>query len=229
MRRYPLAALIFVVGLSFGLAWLVAAAEPSGPPQSGESKTEAENPPAETPTDKPSQASAPPSSQESLDVRYARAALELARLEVARVEEANRKVPATYAEATIEPLRQIVVLSEAQLEAALSKPGTPASRLNVRRAETRLRVAQSDQARGAAMNRSLPGMVSPLGMKRLAAAVNLARLGLEKARTEPGPPTLAQLEWRLNELEKDVLQLRSRMDQASTSGGTLEWWPYWSR
>ncbi len=175
---------------------------------------------AEKPTEK-STASKP---QESLDVRYARAALEMAKLEVEKLDAANRKVRATYAESTIEPLRQIVAISEAQLDAALGKAGRPDNSVAVRRAEARLRTAQTEQARGAARNRNIPGIVGPLGLKRLEAAVNLARIGLEKARAEPGSPTLEQLDWRLTELEKEILQVRSRIDQMPGSASTLDWW-----
>jgi hypothetical protein len=153
--------------------------------------------------------------EESLDVRYARASLALAQMRLEAVVNSNKQVAGILPEAVIEPLRQVVAICEEQLEQSRSGAAPNARNIEVRAAKASLATAQADAQRAEAINRTAPGTISDHDLRELRQAIEVGRLRLEKAQTLPAQFTAAELEWQFRELNKQILELRSRVEQLS--------------
>jgi hypothetical protein len=181
-----LAALAFSVALPGGVSWLLGA-EPGTKPA-----TEA---------------------NESLEVRYARAYLQLAQADLQIAVEENKKVPGTYPEAAIEPLRRVVAIAEEQLKHALGESAHDLHSVHIRQAEAAVAEAESDLQRTLAANRRLPGLVDPTQLHRAHLRVEVAKLALAKARAVNAHNLPEHMQWQLEELRMELLQLQSQVQK----------------
>lgn len=152
---------------------------------------------------------------ESLEVRYARAYLELAEANLDNAAAVNRKVPDAVPDSVISPLRQVVVIAEAQLQHALHKDSHDLHTVHVRQAEMAEQEAEQDLQRVLTINRSAAGVVSLGELQQARLRLRVAELGLEKAREVEDDDPLAHMQWQLEELRKEMLQLRSEVAKFS--------------
>lgn len=155
--------------------------------------------------------------QEILDVRYARAALRLAQLDLERVLEANRRVSGIYPASVVEPLRQVVAIAEEQLQQTLARDGGNLHAIHLRNAEAAVKVAEADWQRAQSQNRRLPGTMSDIDLERARVAAEVARLGLTKAISVNPESPMEHIQWQLEELRKEVLRIRSQVEILSVS------------
>jgi hypothetical protein len=153
--------------------------------------------------------------QESLNVRYARASLALAKMRLEKAMEGNKRIVGILPDAVIEPLRQVVAISEEQLREALDGTSPSLREVELRIAKANLIAAEVDWRRAAAVNKAVPGTISDRDIERLQLAIEVARLRLERAQTLPTKFTTVEVQWHLQELTKDVLELRSSVEQLS--------------
>ena len=181
-----LAALAFSVPLPGGVSWLLGA-EPGTEPA----------------TD----------ANESLEVRYARAYLQLAQADLQIAVEENEKVPGTYPEAAIELLRRVVVIAEEQLKHALGESAHDLHSVHIRQEEAAVTEAESDLQRTLAANRRLPRLVGPTQLRRAHLRVEVAKLALAKARAVNAHSLPEHTQWQLEELRMELLQLRSQVQK----------------
>lgn len=181
-----LAALVFSVALPGSVSWLLGA-EPGTEPATG--------------------------ANESLEVRYARAYLQLSQADLQIAFEANEKFPGTYPEAAIEPLRRIVAIAEEQLKQALGESAHDLHSVHIRQADAAVAEAESDLQRTLAVSRRLPGLVGPTELRRAHLRVEVAKLALAKARAVDSHNPSEHTQWQLEELRMEMLQLRSQVEK----------------
>ena len=93
-------------------------------------------------------------SGESLDVRYARTYLKLARVELRKVLDANEKIPATYSAALTERLRQNVTIAEEQLQQARLARQGDVHKVHLRDAEAAVKFSELRLKQAQAVNHS---------------------------------------------------------------------------
>lgn len=183
-----LTAVALVFALSGGFSWLLAA-EPAAEPTAG--------------------------ANESLEVRYARAYLQLAQADLQIAREANEKVRGTYPEAAIEPLRQVVAIAEEQLKHALGDNAHSLHSVHLRQAEAAVAEAKGDLQKALDANQRLPGLMTPTELRRARLRLEVAKLALAKAKTVDAHNASEHTQWQLEELRKELLQLRSRIEKLS--------------
>jgi hypothetical protein len=150
---------------------------------------------------------------ETIEVRYARARLGLAKLDLRRAIEWNKRVPNLLSTATIEKLRQHVVLHDEQLKQCLRGENTDFHEVCIRSAEIALVIAKADVTRTRAIHERMPSASTELDVERALAVATIAELNLEKTRTEKTSQSLlSQIQRQIEELRVQVLELQLKLE-----------------
>lgn len=154
---------------------------------------------------------------ESVNVRYARTYLSLAKTELEIAEDANRRIGTLYPEITVQRLRNNVAFAEAQLKYELAGDEGDLHDVHLRELDGALKLAEAKLQKGLSMKKRLPQTVSDLEILRLRLAAEVARLTLERARSPQAQASPhAHLQWQLDQLRRQVLRLQVRADQLTT-------------
>jgi len=157
----------------------------------------------------------PAEPSETIDVRYAKALVGLAKLELLKAVEANQKTSGSFSDEAIDTLRQSLGNAELQLAESIRKARADTQNAHVRKCEESVRAADAEWRRAIAANRKTPGSVSENELERLRLTAEVARLGLIKARAANAQSALEHLQWQLEELRSEVLSLRNRVEGLS--------------
>ena len=146
---------------------------------------------------------------ESIEVRLARAHLDLASLNLRRAVDVNKRIPNVVPAAFIENLRLHVVIDEEQLKHCLNGEHIDSHEMCVRRAEAEVKIVEADVKRTSAIHRRMQTTTSKLDLERSTVMANIAKLNLERARDpEHSESTLTHLQWQIDELRHHVLELQ---------------------
>jgi hypothetical protein len=161
--------------------------------------------------------SAPPSEEpkESVDVHYARASLRLAQMDLQKALDINKKIGRVLPPYAIESLRAVVNIAERQLEYALHKDAESLHQIHVAIAEAKRTAAEAQLQLALAVNKQTSGLYDDTEIERLRLAAEVARLGLEQARSVDVHSHVEHLQWQVGELQKEVLQLQSHVARLS--------------
>ena len=152
---------------------------------------------------------------ETIDVRYAKAFLELAQLDLQQALEAHEKDPGSTSDAAIETRQGTLALAKSQLDKVLREAGTDSAIDHIQKCEEPNGTAEAEYQNATAANRKSPASVSQSEPERLRPTAEVARLGLIKTSAADVNSTLQVLQWQLEELRSDVLSLRNRVEDLS--------------
>lgn len=154
---------------------------------------------------------------ESVEVRFARAHLELAKLDLRRATEFNKRTPNLLSDAFIEKLKLHVVIDEQQLEQCLRQEDADAHQICIRSAEAAVEIAEANGKRKRAIHRRMPTTSSALDVERAEAVAEIAKLHLERTRAveDDSSSILTHLQWQIDELRHQVLELQMRLGAGS--------------
>jgi hypothetical protein len=162
------------------------------------------------------QASAPnPTISESVEVRYARAQLQLAEANLSRVEQSNKRVARSVPSSVVADYRQNVQVAKARLEQAAAGRAANEFRIWLQRAEAERSTAETIWKSASAANGSVPGTVEALDIERYRLRVEVAKLQLERGRTLVGAGRESQLQWEIEMLDNQVQRLKEEADQST--------------
>lgn len=161
----------------------------------------------------------PPNTQagtvESLDVQYARAHFELAKLDLQRALDINRQSPRLLSERTIGNLRKQVEVDREKLTQVRQGADVNVHEVWVRSAEVGLEIALEDLDRKRAVFDESPDDQSRFELERAQAVVRVAKINLQRMKIEPGSAhTLSYLQWQIEELRNQVLDLEIKLEQS---------------
>jgi hypothetical protein len=161
--------------------------------------------------------SAPPieEAEESLDVRYARASLKLAQMDLQKALDVNQKIGRVLPPYAIGALRAVVNIAEKQLQYALHKDAETLHQIHVAIAEAKLAAAEGQLQMALAVNKQTRGLFDETEIERLRLAAKVARLGMEQARGVDVHSHEEHLQWQVGEIQKEVLQLQSQVARLS--------------
>lgn len=130
-------------------------------------------------------------------------------MDLRRVEELNKKLPRVLSEGIIDEFRRHVEVDEEQLNQYLKGEKADFHKICVRSAEAAVEVAEADLQRERALHERLRSTSSEMDVERAAAVAELAKLNLERIRSqEPSESVLTHLQWQIEELRNEVLELR---------------------
>jgi hypothetical protein len=153
------------------------------------------------------------SEEESIDVRLARAHLKLAKLDVERAMEANRKTPKLYSDEFIELLKLHVEIDEAELEQSLKNEDADAREVVLRNAESSLKIAQMNLKATRAVFENLPSIDSKYDLETAKVNLEIAEFELEQAKqlgSSDPKAAVRHLQRQINQLRHQILQLRMK-------------------
>ena len=147
---------------------------------------------------------------ESIDVRLARAHLNLSKLDLRRGMELEKQIPGRLPPAMLEKLQSHVEIDEERLAQCLTSDPSESLKVNVRRAESQVRLAEADVERKRARVAVAPDAFNRLYLERAQATAELASLNLEMARSLGSNTEAIQrhLQWQIDDLGQQVRQLQ---------------------
>jgi hypothetical protein len=162
---------------------------------------------------------------ESLEARYARAQLQLAEANLARVEESNKKLQRTVPSSIVAEYQDDVRVAKTRLQQAAT--GRPANDFQVwlERAEAERRSAETTWKQAMAVNQSTPGTFVPLDVERYRLRAEVAKLQLQRGQSLVDSGCEAQLKWQFELLDNQVQWLKEETrDGAQLIGLYPRWW-----
>ncbi len=163
--------------------------------------------------DPPTPTSSESDGEESLDVRHARAHLELAELEMRHALEWNKRIPGLFSERTIAYLRKHVEIDGEQLSQSIAHQNPDVHEIYIRGAQAAVELADADVQRRQAIYKSFPDNFHALELDRAIAVAKVAKLNLERTVAKKGSiDTLSQLQWQVEELRNQLLELQIKME-----------------
>lgn len=149
----------------------------------------------------------------ALQLRYTEARLRVAEIDLERAVAASRKIPHAIGDREVQRLTNHVAMLRRQVEIAREHPRTAARQASIAAAEVACDEARSDLEAAERANRRSAGSVSDINLERLRAKVELADIRLELCRNpEYELSLLAELEWNIEQLTDEVIDLRHRID-----------------
>ena len=167
---------------------------------------------ADPPTTKPT--SSESTAEESLDIRFARAHLELAELDLRRALEWNKRMPGLFSDRTIAYLRKHVEIDGEQLSQSIAQQNPDVHEIYIRGAEAAVELADADVQRRQAIYKSFPDNFHALELDRAIAVAKVAKLCLERTVTKKSSTdTLSQLQWQVEELRNQLLEIQIKMEE----------------
>jgi hypothetical protein len=159
-----------------------------------------------------------------VEVRYARAQLELAEANLRRIDESNKRVARAVPASVVAEYRYDVDVAKARLEQATGGKAGNEFRVWLRRAEAERKSAETSWQSASAANQRVPGTIGALDIERLRLRAEVARLQLERGRTLVDAGREAQLAWQVDLLDNQVQRLKEEAGRATSFVG---FYPVW--
>jgi hypothetical protein len=156
-----------------------------------------------------------PTISESVEVRYARAQLQLAEANLNRVEQSNKRVARSVPSSVVADYRQNVEVAKTRLEQATAGRAASEFKFWLQRAEAERKTAETIWKSASAANGSVPGTVEPLDIERYRLRAEVAKLQLERGQTLVRSGREAQLQWEIDMLDNQVQRLKEESDQST--------------
>jgi hypothetical protein len=169
----------------------------------------------------------PPSkpAAESVGVRYARAQLQLAEANLARVEQSNKQLERTVPSSIVAEYQDDVRVAKARLQQAMAGASGSEFQTWLQRADSERRAAETAWENAKTVNQSAPGTWFPLDVERFRLRAEVAKLQLERGQSLANAGREAQLEWQSELLDNQVQRLKEETREGSQSVGLYpDWW-----
>lgn len=162
--------------------------------------------------------------EESLELRYARARLELARANLSRVEQMNKKLDRSVPGSVVADFRDAAAVAELQFQQAAKE--VPEGELSIwlRRAESAHRSAQTRWQTALAANRQVKDTIPALDVDRFRLRAEVARLQWERGKQLAGAAREAQLTWQVELLNNEIELLKEETNRVAPF---VRYYPVW--
>lgn len=146
-----------------------------------------------------------------VDVRLAKAKLDLAKAELAVATNADKRTPGAVSAGEIERLKSEVKHAEAKLDDAQAGVN---SKLDLQFAKAAAAIADAELQVSLQANEKAPGAVTEIDIRRLRLTSLAAHLQVEKLETADARESrIADLQAELNDLRKEVAALRKSVEE----------------
>lgn len=165
-----------------------------------------------------------------LEVRYARAKLELARANLVRAEQLNQRVSNAVPADVLDEYRREVTVAETRLKHAQAQ-GADQFSVWYAEAEAAWQSAERAWRSATAANARQPGTVSAPDVERLRLFAQVMQANVDRGAALANQPREAQLAWRLSVLSDQLAQLseavlHSPPVRVMRSYGDARYWEY---
>jgi hypothetical protein len=168
---------------------------------------------------------------ESVEVRYARAQLQLAEANLKRVDQSNQRLARSVPSSVVAQYQRDVQLAQtrlAQTQLAQAASGQAANDFQIwlARAAAERQTAETAWKGAQLANSSVPGTFAPLDVERLRLRAEVAQLQLERGQALVGAGRETQLQWQLDLLQNQVQRLEEESRQPMPLVGYYPLWPW---
>jgi hypothetical protein len=145
---------------------------------------------------------------ESIEVRYARAQLQLAEANLNRVEQSNKQVAGSVPSSVVAEYQHDVQVAKTRLAHAAGGQAASEFQVWLQRAEAEHNAAETTWQIATTVNGHLPGTFDPLDIERFRLRAEVARLQLERGQTLVDSGFEAQFQWKMDLLDYQVQRLK---------------------
>ena len=161
---------------------------------------------------------------ETIDVRYARAQLQLAEANLQRVQQINSKLARTVPASVVAEYQRDLDVAKTQMQQAESRAGDDPFGVWLRRADTIRKNADTIWKNAATINRQSPGTFETLDVERFRLRAEVTRLQVERGLLLAHAPREAQLQWQIELVNNEVQRLKEESRSAPFSRFWKVWW-----
>ena len=161
---------------------------------------------------------------ESVEVRYARAQMQLAEANLNRVEQSNKRVARSVPSSVVAEYQHDVQVAKTRLEQATAGRAASEFQVWLQRAEAERRTAETTWKNATAVNDRVPGTFEPLDIERFRLRAEVAKLQLERGQTLVDSGREAQLQWEIDMLDNQVQRLK---EESSRTTPFIRSYPSW--
>jgi hypothetical protein len=162
---------------------------------------------------------------ESLEVRYARAQLQLAEANLERVNQSNKQVERTVPSSIVAEYRDDVRVAKSRLQQATTGRSASEFQVWLQRAETERRAADTVWKNATTVNESAAGTFVPIDVERFRLRAEVAKLQLERGQALVNAGREAQLQWQSDLMDNQVQRLKDETRDGMQSIGLYpRWW-----
>jgi hypothetical protein len=162
---------------------------------------------------------------ESLELRYARAQLQLAEANLERVNESNKQLERTVPSSIVAEYLDDVRVAKARVQETTASRSANAFQVWLTRAEAERRAAETTWHKATTVNESAPNTFVPIDVERFRLRAEVARLQLERGQLLIGGTPEAQLQWQSDLLDNQVQRLKEETRDGMQSIGLYpRWW-----
>lgn len=160
---------------------------------------------------------------ESVEVRYARALLQLAEANLKRVEQSNKRMERSVPSSIVAEYQHDVDVAKTRLQA--TAPGAAGDfQVWLQRAEAERKAAESTWKNARDVNGRVPGTFDAIDIERFRLRAEVAKLQLERGQSLANSNREAKLQWELEVLSNQVQHLQEESRQSTPLTG---YFPYW--
>jgi hypothetical protein len=163
---------------------------------------------------------------ESVEVRYARAQLQLAEANLSRVQESNKRVARSVPSSVVAEFQYDVEVAKARLEQVTGGRAGSEFQVWLRRAAAEQQVAETNRKSAVGANDRVPGTFGQLDIERFRLRSEVARLQLERGRMLVDAGREAQLQWEVELLDNQVQRLKEEAGRATSFIGLYPVWAW---
>jgi hypothetical protein len=172
----------------------------------------------------PPPAPLPPPPAESIELRYARAHVQLAEANLARVEQINKKVARSVPSSVVAEYEDDVTVAKTRLQQTSAGQAAGDFKPWLERAAAEQRTAEASWTVAQAVNRLAPGTFGPHEVECYRLRAQVARLQHERGQALVDADLEAQSQWKMDLLDNQVQRLNEESRRSATN---IRTYPYW--
>jgi hypothetical protein len=161
---------------------------------------------------------------ESVEIRYARAQVQLAEANLKRVEQSNKRLAGSVPSSVVAEYQHDVQVAQTRLEEASAGRDVSEFQGWLKRAEVEQKATEAAWKNAKAVNDRAPGTYDPLDIERFRLRAEVAKLQLERGQKFVDAGRETQLQWELDMLDNQVQRLK---EESSRTTPTIRIYPPW--
>jgi hypothetical protein len=161
---------------------------------------------------------------ERVEVRYARAQMQLAEANLKRVEQSNKRVAGSVPDSVVAEYQDDVKVAKTRLEQAAAGGTAKEFQVWLQRAEAEQRTAETTWKIATAVNGRLPGTFDPLDVERFRLRAEVAKLQHERGQTLVDSGLEAKMQWKIDMLDNQVQRLK---EESRRPTSFIPSYPFW--
>jgi hypothetical protein len=166
----------------------------------------------------------PPAPAENIELRYARAHVQLAEANLDRVEQINKRVARSVPSSVVAEYQDDLKVAKTRLEQAVAGQAAGDLKLWLERAAAEQRTAETSWNVVQAVNRMAPATFGPLEVECYRLRAQVAGLQLERGQALVDADLQAQSQWKMDLLDNQVQRLNEESRRSATN---IRTYPYW--